>query len=55
MEKFIDKVFGPIARYMGKSPFFKALTDAFMRMTPITLGASVLMIIGFFPIPAWQT
>lgn len=25
-----------------------------MRMTPITLGASVLMIIGFFPIPAWQ-
>ena len=55
MEKFIDTFFGPIALYMNKSPFFKALTDAFMRMTPITLGASVLMIIGFFPIPAWQT
>ncbi|EIB6117796.1 PTS sugar transporter subunit IIC, partial [Enterococcus faecalis] len=54
MEKFIDKFFGPIALYMNKSPFFKALTEAFMRMTPITLGASVLMIIGFFPIPAWQ-
>ncbi|MGC3748864.1 PTS sugar transporter subunit IIC [Enterococcus faecalis] len=54
MEKFIDKFFGPIALYMNKSPFFRALTEAFMRMTPITLGASVLMIIGFFPIPAWQ-
>lgn len=55
MEKFIDKFFGPIALYMNKSPFFKALTDAFLRMTPITLGASILMITGFFPIPAWQT
>lgn len=55
MEKFIDKVFGPIALYMSKSPFFQALTDAFMRMTPLTLGASVLMIIGFFPVPAWTT
>ncbi|MGX7048664.1 hypothetical protein RU86_GL001682 [Lactococcus piscium] len=55
MEKFIDTVFGPIAMYMNKSPFFKSLTDAFIRMTPLTLGASVLMIIGFFPINAWQT
>lgn len=54
MEKFIDKVFGPIAMYMNKSPFFKALTDAFIRMTPLTLGASILMIIGFFPITGWQ-
>lgn len=54
MEKFIDKFFGPIALYMNKSPFFRALTDAFMRMTPLTLGASVLMIIGFFPITSWQ-
>ena len=55
MEKFIDTVFGPIAMYMNKSPFFKSLTDAFIRMTPLTLGASVLMVIGFFPINAWQT
>lgn len=55
MEKFIDKFFGPIALYMNSSPFFKALTDAFLRMTPITLGASVLMIVGFFPVPSWQT
>lgn len=54
MEKFIDKFFGPVALYMNNSPFFRALTDAFMKMTPITLGASVLMIIGFFPVPAWQ-
>ena len=39
MEKFIDKFFGPIALYMNSSPFFRALTDSFMRMTPITLGA----------------
>lgn len=55
MEKFIDTVFGPIAKYMNKSPFFRSLTDSFIRMTPITLGASILMIIGFFPITAWQT
>ena len=54
MEKFIDTFFGPIALYMNSSPFFRALTDAFMKMTPLTLGASVLMIVGFFPIPAWQ-
>lgn len=54
MEKFIDTFFGPMAKYMNKSPFFKSLTDAFIRMTPLTLGASVLMIIGFFPIPMWQ-
>lgn len=54
MEKFIDKFFGPIAMYMNSSPFFRALTDAFMIMTLLTLGASVLMIIGFFPIPDWQ-
>lgn len=53
MEKFIDTFFGPIALFMGKSPFFRALTDAFMRMTPLTLGASILMIIGFFPVPSW--
>lgn len=47
--KFINKFFRPIALYMNKSPFFKALTDAFLRITPITLGASILMIIGFFP------
>ncbi|MFC0233867.1 PTS sugar transporter subunit IIC [Vagococcus entomophilus] len=54
MEKFIDQFFGPIALYMNKSPFFRALTEAFMKITPVTLGASILMIIGFFPIPAWQ-
>ncbi len=55
MEKFIDKFFGPIALFMNKSPFFRALTDSFMRMMPLTLGASVIMIIGFFPLPVWQT
>lgn len=54
MEKFIDTFFGPMAKYMNKSPFFRSLTDAFIRMTPLTLGASVLMIVGFFPIPVWQ-
>lgn len=54
MEKFIDTFFGPMAKYMNKSPFFRSLTDAFIRMTPLTLGASVLMIVGFFPIPIWQ-
>ncbi len=53
LERFIDKFLGPIALYMSNSKFFSALTEAFMRTTPITLGASVIMIIGNFPVPSW--
>lgn len=53
LEKFMDKYLGPVANYMSNSPFFSALTDAFIKTTPITLGVSVLMIIGNFPWPGW--
>lgn len=53
LEIFLDKLLGPIANKMGQSKFFSALSEAFMRTTPITLGAAFLMLIGNFPIPAW--
>lgn len=53
LEKFLNRFLGPIANYMSDSLFFGSLADAFMRMTPITIGAAFLMIIGNFPIPAW--
>lgn len=53
LEIFLNKFLGPIANWMNKSKFFSALSEAFMRTTPVTLGAAVLMIIGNFPIPAW--
>lgn len=53
LEKFIDKVLGPIANYMTNSHFFSALTEAFMKTTPITLGVAFLLIVGNFPVPGW--
>lgn len=54
LEAFLNKFLGPIANWMNNSKFFSSLSEAFMRTTPITLGAAVLMIIGNFPIPAWN-
>lgn len=55
LEKFLNKFLGPVANWMSQSKFFSALSEAFMRTTPVTLGAAILMIIGNFPIPAWVT
>lgn len=30
-----------------------SLADAFMKVTPITLGGAFVLLIGNFPIPAW--
>jgi PTS system cellobiose-specific IIC component len=35
------------------SLFFSSLADAFMKVTPITLGGAFVLLIGNFPIPAW--
>ena len=53
LEKFLNKFLGPVANWMSQSKFFSALSEAFMRTTPVTLGAAILMIIGNFPIPSW--
>lgn len=53
LEKVLNKFLGPIATYMNNSLFFSSLSEAFMRITPITLGGAVVLLIGNFPIPAW--
>jgi len=53
LEKFLDKFLSPVATFMSNSLFFATLSEAFMRTTPVTLGASILMIIGNFPVPGW--
>ncbi len=53
LEKFLDKFLGPVANFMSGSPFFMAMTDAFVKTTPITLGAAILLIIGNFPVESW--
>ncbi len=52
-ENVLNKVLGPVANWMAGSKLFSALTDAFMKLTPVTLGVAVLMIIGNFPIQPW--
>lgn len=53
LEKFLNRFIGPVANYMGQSKFFSSLAEAFMRTTPVTIGAAVLMVIGNFPVPSW--
>ncbi|MDR0921129.1 MAG: PTS transporter subunit EIIC [Lactobacillales bacterium] len=54
LEKFLNKFLAPVAMFMNKSKFFSTLAEAFMQITPITLGAAVLMIVGNFPVPGWK-
>lgn len=53
LEAFLNKFLGPIANWMSNNKFFSALSEAFMRTTPVTLGAALLLVIGNFPVPAW--
>ncbi|QIK68915.1 PTS sugar transporter subunit IIC [Erysipelothrix sp. HDW6C] len=53
LENFLNRFLGPIANWMSESLFFSSMAEAFMRTTPITIGAAVLMVIGNFPIPSW--
>lgn len=53
LEKILNKFLGPFATFMSNNMFFKTLAEAFIRLSPITLGAAFIMIIGNFPIPAW--
>lgn len=55
LEKFLNKFLGPMANWMNGNAFFSTLAASFMRTLPITLGVSVLMIIGGFPVLSWQT
>ncbi|WP_161979036.1 PTS sugar transporter subunit IIC [Streptococcus sp. S784/96/1] len=53
LENFLNKFLSPVANYMSESLFFSTLAESVMRLTPITLGGAVVLLIGNFPIPAW--
>ncbi|WP_205700215.1 hypothetical protein [Erysipelothrix sp. HDW6A] len=53
LEKFLNKYLGPIANYMANNKFFGSLSEAFMRTTPVTVGAAMIMIVGNFPYQGW--
>lgn len=55
LEQFLNKFIVPVAEFMNGSQFFSTLSEAFMRLTAITLGGAVILLIGNFPIPAWLT
>lgn len=54
LQKFLNKFIAPIAKWMSHNLFFSSLAEAFMRITPITLGGALVLLIGNFPIPAWM-
>lgn len=53
LQKFLNKFIAPIAAWMNTNLFFSSLAEAFMRITPITLGGAFVLLIGNFPIPMW--
>ena len=53
LQKFLNKYIAPVAKWMNNNLFFSSLAEAFMRITPITLGGAFVLLIGNFPIPAW--
>ena len=53
LQKFLNKYIAPVANWMNNNLFFSSLAEAFMRITPITLGGAFVLLIGNFPIPAW--
>ena len=53
LESFLNKFIAPIAKWMNNNIFFSSLAEAFMRITPITLGGAIVLLIGNFPIKAW--
>lgn len=53
IQNFLSKFIAPVANWMNKSLFFSSLAEAFMRLTPITLGGAFVLLVGNFPIPAW--
>lgn len=53
LQKFLNKFIAPVAQWMNHNLFFSSLAEAFMRITPITLGGAFVLLIGNFPIPAW--
>lgn len=52
-EKWLNKSIMPLATKMNNNHFISALSEAFMRCVPLTLGIALLTIVGNFPIPAW--
>lgn len=57
MQKFqnaLEKVVGPLTEKLAGNKFVIALTAGFMSTMPITLGASIIAILGNLPINAWQ-
>lgn len=53
LESFLNKFIAPVAKWMNNNIFFSSLAEAFMRITPITLGGAIVLLIGNFPIKAW--
>ncbi|WP_231860139.1 hypothetical protein [Lactobacillus acetotolerans] len=54
LQKFLNKFIAPIAKWVSHNLFFSSLAEAFMRITPITLGGALVLLIGNFPILAWM-
>ena len=53
LESFLNKFIAPIAKWMNNNIFFSSIAEAFMRVTSITLGGAIVLLIGNFPINAW--
>ena len=49
----LTEVLEPIAVKVGENKTLTAITEGFVRTSPITLGIAIFTIIGNFPIQSW--
>jgi len=50
----LEKFMGPFSNAVSTNKFISALTAGFMASMPITLGTSVIAVLGNLPIKPWQ-
>ena len=43
-DTYLDKYIAPVAKWMNNNLFFSSLAEAFMRITPITLGGAFVLL-----------
>lgn len=55
LQDWLQAHLGPLAAKLNKSDVIRTITTGMMGTMPISLGVSILAILIYLPIPAWQT
>lgn len=54
LQSFLEAHLGPLAERLNKSDVIRTISTGMMGTIPVTLGVSILAILVYLPVPAWQ-